>query len=210
MKILSVNVAQPQTLIAGKLAVQSAIAKCPVEGPVMVRRTNLDGDRQADLKVHGGVNKAVYAYPSEHYDFWRRDLGKELPYGMFGENLTTEGLVDSEVFIGDRYQIGSTILTVTQPRTPCYKLAARLEYQPILERMYSERRHGWYMSVEQEGTIAAGDEIRLIGRPANSITVLELISVWMGKDLSPELVARSLALDLSPKWKNKIVQRTGA
>jgi len=207
MRVLSVNVAVPQTLVAGNLVVQSAIRKHPVEGPVMVRRTNLDGDQQGDLRVHGGEKKAVYAYPSEHYDFWRRDLGRELPFGIFGENLTTEGIVDSEVFIGDRFQIGSAILTVTQPRTPCYKLATRLEYQPILERMYSEQRHGWYMSVAQEGTIAAGDEIRLIDRVPNSITVLELISVWMGHDLSPELLERTLALDLSPKWKDKIAMR---
>ena len=210
MRVLSVNVGVPQLLLAGNLAVQSAITKRPVDGPVMVRATNLDGDQQGDLRVHGGEKKAVYASPSEHYEFWRRDLGKELPFGTFGENLTTEGIVDKNVHIGDRYQIGSTILTVTQPRTPCYKLAARLNYQPILERMYSERRHGWYMSVELEGTVAAGDEIRLIERMPNSITVLELISVWMGHDLSPDLVARTLALDLSPKWKDKIVQRARA
>ena len=209
MKVLSVNVSVPQPLVAGNLVVQSAIDKRPVKGPVMVRRLNLDGDQQSDLRVHGGVNKAVYAYPAEHYEFWRHDLGKELPFGTFGENLTTEGLVDSEVFIGDRYQIGSAILTVTQPRTPCYKLAATLDYQPIIERMYSERRHGWYMSVEKEGTVAAGDEIRLLERIPNSITVLELISVWMGHDLSPELVERTMALDLSPKWKDKIAQRVG-
>ena len=210
MRILSVNVATPQPLIAGNLTVQSAITKDPVSGPVMVRTTNLDGDRQGDLRVHGGPNKAVYACPSEHYDFWRRDLARDIPYGTFGENLTTEGILDENVFIGDRFQIGSAILTVTQPRTPCYKLAARLGYQPILERMYSERRHGWYFSVAQEGTVTAGDEIRLIDRLPQSLTVLELISVWMGHDLSPDLVSRALALDLSPKWKDKITQRARA
>jgi MOSC domain-containing protein YiiM len=207
MRILSINVATPSPLVAGNIVVQSAITKHPVSGPVMVHHTNLDGDRQGDLRVHGGPNKAVYACPSEHYDFWRHDLGKELPFGTFGENLTTEGIVDENVFIGDRYQIGSAILTVTQPRTPCFKLAARLDYQDILTRMYSERRHGWYFSVAQEGIINTGDEIRLLDRLPQSLTVLELISVWMGHDLSPDLISRALALDLSPKWKDKITHR---
>src|SRR6202040_4302110 len=158
MRILSVNVALPREVTwQGKL-VTTGIFKEPIEGSVMLRTLNLDGDGQADLTVHGGVSKAVYAYPSEHYDYWRKELpGMDLPWGMFGENLTTTGLSEDELHIGDRLQIGSAVLLVRQPRMPCYKLAAKFQREDMIERFLRSGRSGFYFSVEQEGEVAAGN-----------------------------------------------------
>ncbi len=212
MKVLSVNVGRPQLILLQGIAVSSGIIKRPVEGPVMVRSTNLDGDRQSDLSVHGGPNKAVYAYPSEYYPLWRSELkNPELSFGGFGENLTTEGLLDHEVLIGDRLQVGEAVLVVTQPRMPCLKLAARLHRDDIIQRMIERGRHGFYFSVEQEGVVAAGDEIRLLDRPASSLTVAELASVYLGRVSDPELVHRAMESETLPeKWKQKLAQRAGA
>src|SRR5690349_3355803 len=126
MRILSVNVGMPREVEVDGQTVTTGIFKEPVAGRVAVRRHNLDGDRQADLTVHGGKDKAVYAYPSEHYDFWKQELPEmNLPFGMFGENLTTTGLFEKEVHIGDTFKVGTAILQVTQPRLPCYKLAIK-------------------------------------------------------------------------------------
>ena len=139
----------------------------------MVRQLNLDGDRQADLTVHGGPYKAVYAYPSEHYPFWRQELPDiDLPFGKFGENFTTEGLLEDAVNIGDRYRVGSAILQVRQPRTPCYKLAVKFQRDDILQRFLKSGRSGFYFSVDQEGEVGAGDEVELFSRADQSLTVL--------------------------------------
>src|SRR6266851_3048294 len=135
MKLLSVNVGLPRDVISKGRLVTTGIFKEPVEGPVGLRALNLDGDRQADLKVHGGIHKAVYAYPAEHYEYWRRQLpGVDLPWGMFGENLTTEGLLENEVNIGDQFRIGSAELVASQPRLPCYKLAVTFGRDDIIKR----------------------------------------------------------------------------
>jgi MOSC domain-containing protein YiiM len=210
MRVLSVNVGRPQLIMAQGVAVSSGIVKRPVNVPVMVRLTNLDGDRQSDLSVHGGPNKAVYGYPSEYYPLWRHELANpELSYGGFGENLTTEGLLDHKVVIGDRYQVGEAVLLVTQPRMPCFKLTARLG-QEAGRIMIETKRHGFYFSVEQEGLVSAGDEIRLLERPKASLTVVELASVYLGHAIDPELLRRAMAMEtLSEKWKNKLAQRAG-
>jgi len=208
MKVLSVNVGRPQLILAQGGPISSGIIKHPVEGPVMVRRTNLDGDRQSDLSVHGGVTKAVYGYPSEYYPLWRHELANpELSFGGFGENLTTQGLFDEEVMIGDRFQVGEAVLVVTQPRMPCFKLAARIT-PDIGHRMIETRRHGFYFSVAQEGSVGAGDEIWLLERPESSLTVAELASIYLGHSIEPELIRRAMALEsLSEKWKHKLAQR---
>src|SRR5215471_3611574 len=151
MKLISLNVARPRLAIFKGTTINTGLFKQPVSGPVALRTLNLDGDRQADLSVHGGPYKAVYGYPSEHYSFWRQELpDTTLPWGTFGENFTTEGLVEEELHIGDQLQIGTAVIMVRQPRVPCYKLAAKFERDDILERFLRSGRSGFYFSVEKE------------------------------------------------------------
>src|SRR5436190_1937487 len=158
MKILSVNVGLPREVTwRGKL-VTTGIFKEPVQGRVMMRRLNLDGDQQADLTVHGGVSKAVYAYPSEHYGYWRTELpGMDLARGMLGENFTTEGLMENAVYIGDRFRIGETEVMVTEPRMPCYKLGIKFGRADIIKRTLASRSTGFYFAVMREGMVGPGD-----------------------------------------------------
>jgi MOSC domain-containing protein YiiM len=161
MKVVSVNVGLPREVVWKGKSVTTAIFKHPVEGRVKLATLNFEGDRQADLKVHGGRDKAVYAYPSEHYAFWRAELpGVELPRGSFGENLTVEGLLETEVNIGDRFGIGSAELVVTQPRLPCFKLALKFQRDDIIKRFLDSRRTGFYLAVTQEGDVGPGDSNR--------------------------------------------------
>src|SRR2546422_8163394 len=164
MRVVSVNVSLPKTVEWRGRRVTTAIFKEPVEGRVRIRRTGLVGDRQADLSVHGGPTKAVYAYPSEHYPFWRRELGRaDLPWGSFGENLTTEGLDERTLRVGDRLRVGSASLTVTQPRMPCYKLGIRFGRSDMVRRVLSHGRSGFYVAVAHEGEGAPGGPIQLLG-----------------------------------------------
>src|SRR5271166_4994560 len=157
VKIISLNVARPRLFVYKGTTINTAIFKEPVSGPVQLRTLNLDGDRQADLSVHGGPYKAVYGYPSEHYPRWREELsGMKLPAGMFGENFTTEGLSESNLHVGDRLKIGTAIVMVRQPRTPCYKLAAKFQRDDMIDLFLRSGRSGFYFSVEQEGTVQAG------------------------------------------------------
>ncbi len=162
LKLVSLNVARPQLTVHNGTTINTGIFKKPVSGPVPLRTLNLDGDRQADLSVHGGPNKAVYAYPSEHYPFWQQELpGTDLPFGMFGENFTTEGLCEDDTAHRRSVRIGSAIVMVRQPRIPCYKLAAKFQRDDMIERFLRSGRSGFYFSVEQEGTVAAGDIVRV-------------------------------------------------
>src|SRR5712692_7109542 len=174
MKLVSVNVGVPREVQWKGGAVTSAIFKEPVARRVMLRSLNLEGDRQADLSVHGGPDKAVYAYPAEHYAFWRNELKRELPFGMFGENLTTEGLLEDAVQIGDRLRIGSAELIVTQPRLPCYKLGMKFEADEMVKRFLASGRTGFYFSVAREGELGFGDRIELIARDANHVRVSDI------------------------------------
>ena len=170
--VISVNVGLPREVIWKGRKITTGIFKEPVEGRVIVRTLNLDGDRQADLSVHGGPRKAVYVYPSEYYAYWKKELpGMQLPWGMFGENLTTEGLLDEAVDIGDRYRIGSAEVMVTQPRTPCHKLAIRFGRDDMIRRFLASGRSGFYLAVLQEGEVGAGDEIKLISRDNNQVAI---------------------------------------
>lgn len=203
MKIVSVNVGLPRELIWKGKPVTTSIFKDPVEGRIKLRYLNLDGDRQSDLKVHGGVNKAVYAYPSEHYDHWRRELpGVELPWGMFGENLTVEGLFEDELNIGDRLRIGSAELTVTQPRLPCYKLAVKFSRDDILKRFLESGLTGFYFAVQKEGEVGAGDSIEILKRDANGLTVSDVTRLYLAKD-DFETLQRALRVEALPdSWKS--------
>jgi len=209
MKLVSVNVGLPRDVISKGRVVTTGIFKEPVEGVVRLRRLNLDGDRQADLNVHGGVHKAVYAYPAEHYDHWRRELpAVELPWGMFGENLTTEGLLESDVNIGDKFRIGSAKLTVSQPRLPCYKLAVKFGRDDIIKRFLKSRRTGFYFAVLEEGEVRAGDSIELISSDAHKVTVAEISRLFLdGKD-DVGALNRALQVDALPdSWKTHFEQQ---
>jgi len=187
----------------------TAIFKEPVEGPVKLRRLNLDGDRQADLTVHGGAEKAVYGYPSEHYPSWRRELPEvEFPWGMFGENLTTEGLLEDSLCIGDRLRVGSAILTVTQPRMPCYKLTLRFDREDMIKRFLRSRHSGFYFSVEQEGEVHAQADIDLLSRDPNQVTVADISRLYLSKESAPELLERALRVSALPQgWKAELALR---
>ena len=162
MQLISINVGLPRQLEWRGEMVTTAIFKAPVSGPVAVKALNIDGDRQADLSVHGGERKAVYAYPSEHYAYWRSELpDADLPPGAFGENLTTAGLLETGVGPGDLLEIGTAAFAVTIPRMPCYKLGLRFGRLDMVKRFWRSRRSGCYLSVLREGTIAAGDSIRV-------------------------------------------------
>ncbi len=177
MKLLSVNVGQPREVEWHGEAVRTSIYKEPVQGRVRVETLNVVGDRQSDLSVHGGRDKAVYAYPSEHYAFWRKELpGVELPWGAFGENLTTEGLLEDEVHVGDRLRMGSVEFVVTQPRMPCFKLAIRFNRPDIVKRFMRSGRTGFYVAVLREGDIGAGDAIESIGLAGPQPSIAEIVA----------------------------------
>jgi MOSC domain-containing protein YiiM len=204
MKVVSLNVAVPRAVVWKGHEVRTGIFKEPVGGPVMMRRLNLDGDRQADLTVHGGPDKAVYAYPSEHYPVWKDELpGMVLPWGMFGENLTTEGLSEQEIHIGDKFRIGEAIVTVTQPRTPCYKLALKFQRDDMLKRMLTNGRSGFYFSVVEQGVVQAGDAIERIHEDPEGISVAEINALYRDGGKDANLLRRAANLEALPKnWRD--------
>jgi MOSC domain-containing protein YiiM len=183
--------------------VSTGIFKTPVEGRIMLRTLNLDGDRQADLTVHGGVTKAVYAYPSEHYAYWRSELPEmELPPGMFGENLTIEGLTEGTVNIGDRFRLGDAEVTVTEPRMPCYKLGIKFGRADILRRFLTSGRTGFYFSVQRENEVGAGDTIELIERHPANVTVSDVVRLYAKDKDDVETLKRAIALEALPEsWR---------
>jgi len=174
MTLISVNTGTPRSVDADGRKVRTSIWKTPRDGRVVVRTLNLDGDKQSDLRVHGGPRKAVYVYPSEHYEYWRRELpGFDLPWGAFGENLTTQGLLEDDVRVGERIAIGSAEFQVTQSRQPCFKLGIRFGREDMLKRFIDSRRSGFYVSVVREGDVGAGDMIAIVGRDESSMTVAD-------------------------------------
>ncbi|MEH2084689.1 MAG: MOSC domain-containing protein [Nostoc sp.] len=204
MKLISVNVGLPREVTWKGKIVTTGIFKEPVSDRVMVRSLNLDGDRQADLTVHGGVDKAVYVYPFEHYDYWRSELpDTELTLGIFGENFTVTGLREEELNIGDRFKIGSVELMVTQPRLPCYKLGIRFGRSDMVKRFVASRRSRFYFRVLQEGEVGVGDTLELIGRDDNNVTVANIIQLYMHEQNNPELLHRAAQLEALPaSWRD--------
>jgi MOSC domain-containing protein YiiM len=210
MKVVSVNVGTPKPALFRDGTILTSIFKSPVEGRVAVRRHNIDGDKQADLTVHGGPYKAVYGYPQEHYRYWKEQLpGIELVPGMFGENLTTEGVTEDEVYIGDQFRVGSAVLQVTQPRMPCFKLAIRFGRPDMVKRFWQSRRSGIYFSVVQEGDVAAGDPIERISHAADGISVADVVALYRGDEKSPELLERALRAPLHGGWKEQLREYRG-
>jgi MOSC domain-containing protein YiiM len=209
MKLISVNVARPRLTVYNGNTINTGIFKKPVSGPVLLRTLNLDGDQQADLAVHGGPNKAVYAYPSEHYGFWREELpGMNLPWGTFGENFTTEGLFESGSHVGDRLQIGSAIIVVRQPRIPCYKLAAKFHRKDILARFLRSGRSGFYFSVERDGVVTAGDSFEILSQEPVAITIMEMNHVFVDDRYNRELLDKAIATPALPEdWRDHFEKR---
>ena len=209
MKLVSVNVGLPLDVIWKGRTVTTGIFKEPVEGPVSLRRLNLDGDRQADLSVHGGQDKAVYAYPSEHYAYWRDAVpGTELPWGMFGENFTTEGFLEDKLNIGDRFRIGSALVMVTQPRMPCYKLGVKFGRDDIVNLFLNSGRPGFYFSVLEEGEVEAGAAIELVARDHNNVTVGDIARLYVSERENTALMRRALAVEALPaSWRKYFSKR---
>jgi MOSC domain-containing protein YiiM len=203
MKLISLNVTLPRIVEYNGEPVATGIFKEPVQGPVMLRTLNLDGDRQADLSVHGGVSKAVYAYPSEHYELWKEELPDTgLPYGMFGENFTTEGLLEDAVNVGDRFSVGEAELMVTEPRMPCYKLGIKFGRPDIIKKFLQSRRTGFYFAVLKEGEVKAGDAIELLSRDANNIAVSDITRLYAFEKDDLETLRRAVKLEaLSESWR---------
>jgi MOSC domain-containing protein YiiM len=211
-KIISVNCGLPRTVLWHGRSVTTAIYKEPIAGRVFLRKLNLDGDGQADLSAHGGENKAVYCYPLVHYDYWKSELpGRELTLGIFGENFTIDGLVEDSVHIGDRFSIGSAEVIVTQPRTPCYKLGIRFQLDDMVKRFLASLRTGFYLAVSREGEVGAGDNVTLIDRESNSLSVLVITHLFVTKNYNQDDITdlqRALTIPaLSDSWKDYFRER---
>jgi MOSC domain-containing protein YiiM len=204
VKLITVNTGLPRDVNWHGRTVRTSIWKEPVQGPVRVAMLNLDGDRQSDLTVHGGPDKAVYLYPSEHYEYWRAELpGAELPWGVFGENFTTEGLLEPDVRIGDQFRIGSAAFMVTQPRMPCFKLGIRFGDDHMVKRFLRSGRTGFYVKVLREGEVGAGDSIERSGRDAHGVTVRDITALYTDDAGNRELLRRALQVPALPQsWKD--------
>ena len=209
LQVVSVNVGRPRRVRYRDREVESAIWKTPVDHPVHVGRLNLEDDAQADLSVHGGADKAVYAYPAEHYDYWRAELPEaDLGFGAFGENLTVRGLSEAAVCIGDRYRIGTGELVVTQPRMPCYKLAVRFDRADMVRRFLRSGRTGFYLAVDREGTIVSGDAIAPLAAPRPSLTIAEVVALYANDLENQELLERAATLPSLPEsWRSYFQKR---
>jgi MOSC domain-containing protein YiiM len=209
MKLLSVNVGLPREIEWKSKVVRTSIFKAPVPGRVRVRTLNLDGDQQSDLSVHGGIDKAVYAYPSEHYPYWRQQFpGKDLPWGVFGENFTTQGLLEKTLYIGDRLQVGSAEFVVTQPRMPCFKLGIRFNRPDIVKQFLQSGRSGFYLAVLKEGEVATGDTIELLKRDEHAVTVTDIVNLYRSDANNQDTLRRVSELPSLPNnWREYFRKR---
>jgi MOSC domain-containing protein YiiM len=212
MKLISVNTGLPREVTWQGRSVTTGIFKQPVDGRVALRKLNLDGDRQADLSVHGGEYKAVYCYPLVHYEYWRKELaGRELPMGIFGENFTVDGGLEESVCLGDQFSVGSAEVAVTQPRLPCYKLGIRFEADDMVKRFFLSRRTGFYLAVTREGEVGAGDEMAVISREPNAVSVSEITRLYGARrysDSDVSWVRRALEVATLPEsWRQHFRQR---
>ncbi len=216
-KVISVNVGRPRIVNWKGTQVSTGIFKSAVDHPIDLKRLNLDGDRQADLSAHGGPYKAVYAYPSEHYPYWREQLpNADLPWGAFGENLTTEGLFEDSLHIGDQLRIGTALLMVTQPRVPCYKITIRFDRDDMIKRFIASNTSGFYFSVVEEGRLAAGNTIEIVHRDPAAVTVADINHLYYrtgrnrGTVPAEALLQRAINLEALPaSWRDYLRQRAG-
>jgi len=209
---MSVNVGLPREVVWRGDTIATGIFKDSVAGDVHVGTLNLAGDRQANLVVHGGPNKAIYGYPSENYEYWRREL-PQVPFtwGYFGDNLTTTGLAENALHIGDKLKVGTATLMVTQPRLPCFKLALRFDRDDIIKRFLLSRRSGFYFSVVEEGILSAGSPIEIVHRDPLAVSVEDVMNLFLGFTYDPQLLQRAMQLDALPEnWKHEFVERAPA
>ena len=209
MKLMSVNVGLPREIELNGKTVRTSIWKNPAQGRVHVSTLNLDGDQQSDLTVHGGVDKAVYLYPSEHYSYWRAQLPEvELPWGAFGENFSAEGILEDQIRIGDRLRVGSAEFMVTQPRMPCFKLGIRFNRRDIVKRFLESKRTGFYLSVLREGEVGQGDAINFIEKQEAGVTITEIVNLYSTDAHNQELLRRASDLPALPQsWKEYFRKR---
>jgi MOSC domain-containing protein YiiM len=210
MHVVSVNVGLPREVEWKGGKVLTGIFKSPVDARVPVRRLNVDGDGQADLTVHGGPDKAVYAYPSEHYGPWAERLGHELSPGNFGENLTTRGLLEDAVHIGDEFRVGTARLVVTQPRLPCFKLGIRFGEPGMVRSFLEAGKPGIYFAVLEEGEVGPGDSIERLVEDASRITVTDMLRLVLDRDAAPAALRRLLGVpSLAADWRKTLEERLG-
>jgi len=230
MRVVSLNVGLPRQVSWNGTSVSTGIFKEPVAGRIALRKLNLEGDGQADLTVHGGEYKAVYCYPLEHYDYWKKELpDRELPMGMFGENFTLDigpgtgssqadagemgerGLPEDRVHLGDRFEVGSAEVVVTQPRLPCYKLGIRFESDDMVRRFLASGRTGFYLAVTREGEVGVGDAMKVISRDPNAVSISEIVRLYIAKRYSSADVAtleKTFAVEAFPEsWKEYLRER---
>lgn len=212
MKLISVNTGLPREVTWHGRRVTTAIYKQPVQGRVALRKLNLDGDRQADLSVHGGEYKAVYSYPLTHYEYWKQELpGRELPIGIFGENFTLDRFQEESIQLGDRFSVGSAEVMVTQPRLPCYKLGIRFGADEMVKRFFESGRTGFYLAVMREGEVGAGDDVVEVSREPSGVPVSEITRLYAAKRYGGADVAsvrRALQVAALPdSWKEYFRQR---
>ena len=211
MRVISVNVGLPREVVWQGKPVLTGIFKEPVAAHVPLRRLNLDGDAQADLSVHGGPDKAVYAYPFEHYGDWQTQLGRDLPHGAFGENLTTEGLIEDAVHIGDEYRVGTARLVVTQPRMPCFKLGIRFGDPAMVKAFLQFGRPGIYFGVVEEGVVGPGDPVERVHTDENRVSVTAMLRLILDHDPSPHALRRVLSIPaLAAVWRQEFEARLGS
>jgi MOSC domain-containing protein YiiM len=213
MRVRSVNVGLPREVPWRGQIVSTAIFKDPVDGPVHVAGSDLDGDKQADLEFHGGPDKAVYAYPAEHYAPWEKELGRSLPWGMFGENLTVEGMPhEDEIAIGDQLRMGTAEFVVTQPRLPCFKLGIRFDDTGMVARFLETGRTGYYLRIVTEGDVGAGDEVEFLARHPAAVPISEITRLFTRDRRDAEGLRRVLAVDALPMiWRpylEQLLERT--
>jgi len=202
MKLISINIGRPRPVPHEGRVVSTGIFKEPMAGPVFLRRLNLDGDGQADLRVHGGADKAVYAYPFEHYAFWAGELGRDdFAHGQFGENFTITGWLEDAVCIGDEFRIGAARVQVTQPRSPCFKLGIRMNDDQFPARFAAANRTGFYLRVLQEGRVAAGDAIERVAHDAGSLSVRDVFRLRHDRGTREEYERAARLPALSPSWR---------
>lgn len=208
MRIVSINVGLPREIQWHGKTVTTSIYKAPVTGRVPVKQLNLDGDQQSDLSVHGGPDKAVYVYPSEHYAYWREELpGMPLPWGAFGENFTTEGLLEDAIHVGDRVQVGSAEFLVTQPRMPCFKLGIRFDRVDMVKRFLASGRSGFYLHVTREGEVTVGDEIT-VTPGTDTITVADIVRLYTADGENQNLLRKASKLPALPEsWRDYFRKR---
>jgi len=204
MKLISLNVSLPKTVDYRGYKVSTGIYNNPVEGRLKVKTLNIEGDEQADLSVHGGPDKAIYSYPSEHYPFWKELYPNlSINWGMFGENLTTEGLLEDQANIGDEYQIGTAKFAVTQPRMPCFKLGIKFGTTSVIKKLFASAKCGIYFKVLEEGEVGAGDEIKLVKKDKNNVTIRDIMKTYGDERNHKELLERALKIDALPLgWKS--------